>query len=114
MSPAEVLFDQLDYANRHPSVSGEALFFEFVTNSKIKSSDGVTVGVEFFMDRLIDMFKELPKKILDVELDYIEYVLEQVRVSKHMIPLLFGYSSRRINACFIRKYGECSMYTIYI
>ena len=40
------------------------------------------------MDRLINMFKELLKKILDVELDYIEYVLEQVRVSKHMIPLL--------------------------
>lgn len=88
MSPAEVLFDQLDYANRHPSVSGEVLFFEFATNSKIKSSDGVTLGVELFMDRLINMFKELLKKILDVELDYIEYVLEQVRVSKHMIPLL--------------------------
>lgn len=88
MSPAEVLFDQLDYANRHPSISGKALFFEFVTNSKIKSSDGFTVGVEYFMDKLINMFKELLKKILNVELDYIEYVLEQVRVSKHIIPLL--------------------------
>ena len=88
MSPAEVLFDQLDYANRHPSVSGEALFFEFVINSKIKSSDGVTVSIEFSMDRLINMFKELLKKILDVELDYIDFVLEKVRVSKQMIPLL--------------------------
>ena len=69
MSPAEVLFDQLDYANRHPDVSGESLFFEFVANSKIKSSDGVTAGVEFFMDKLINMFKELLKKILNVELD---------------------------------------------
>lgn len=88
MSPAEVLFDQFDYANRHPSVSGETLFFEFVTNSKIESSDGVTLGVELFMDRLINMFKELLKKILDVELDYIEYVLERVRLSKHINPLL--------------------------
>ena len=88
MSPAEILFDQLDYANRHPCVSGETLFSEFVTNSKIKSSDGVTESVAFFMDRLVNMFKELLKKILDIELDYIEYILEQVRVSKHIIPLL--------------------------
>lgn len=88
MSPAEVLFDQLDYANRHPRISGETLFFEFVTNSKIESSDGVTLGVESFMDRLISLFKELLKKILDVELDYIEFVLERVRLSKHMSPLL--------------------------
>ena len=103
MSPAEVLFDQLDYANRHPSVSGEVLFFEFATNSKIKSSDGVTVGVELFMDRLINMFKELLKKILDVELDYIEYVLEQVRVSKHMIPLLSVIHQEKLTPALIES-----------
>lgn len=88
MSPAEVLFDKLDYANTYPCVSGEDLFSEFVTNSTIKTSNGNVVSVEVFMDMLVDMFKNLLQKILDVELDYIDYVLEQVRVSKHMIPLL--------------------------
>ena len=103
MSPAEVLLDQLDYANEHPSVSGEALFVEFVTNSKIKSSDGVTVSVEFLMDRLINVFKELLKKILDVELDYIEYVLEQVRVSKHMIPLLSVIHQEELTSALVES-----------
>lgn len=88
MSPAEVLFNQLDHAAANPHLSGEELFFEFVKNSNIVDNMGNSMSVMEFMDRLVDKFKVILSKSLDMELDYIGFVLDEVRISNMKVPLL--------------------------
>lgn len=88
LSPAQVLLEQLDNASENPDVSGLELFNDFVRNAEIFDNQGRKSTVTEFMDDLIDRFKQILSQLLNCELDYIADVLDKVRISKRMIPLI--------------------------
>ena len=88
MSPAQVLFDQLENAYENPDVSGLELYNDFVKNAKILDNRGKESTVTEFMDDLIARFKQILSQLLDCELDYIADVLDKVRISKRLVPLI--------------------------
>lgn len=88
LSPAQVLLEQLENASENPDVSGLELFNDFVRNAKIYDNRGKQSTVSEFMDGLIDNFKEIISQLLNCELDYIADVLDKVRISKRIVPLI--------------------------
>jgi hypothetical protein len=88
MSPSEILLDQMNNASENPDVPGVELFNEFIRNSKIYDNRGKESNITEFMDDLIDGFKSILTKLLNCELDYIADILDKVRISNQLIPLL--------------------------
>lgn len=98
LSPAEVLFDQLDYANNNPHISGTELLEKFVSESKItlNGKNGVSV-VDFFED-IANRFEKILSSSLGLELDYIHEAISRVRLSKGTYPI--------ISAIYDESFGE--------
>lgn len=88
MSPAEILLDQMNYASENPDISGVDLFDEFIDSSIIYDNRGRKSNIADFMDDLIERFKLILTQLLNCELDYIADILDKVRISKRLIPLL--------------------------
>ena len=87
LSPAEVLIDNLAYANENPDLSAIELFERFVNEDKIYIK-GKAMSVCDFFDTLIDAFKQVFSKSVQVEIDYIGEVLERIRPAKGFVPIL--------------------------
>ena len=87
LSPAEVLIDNLAYANENPDLSAIELFERFVNEDKIYIK-GKAMSVCDFFDTLIDTFKQVFFKSVRVGIDYIGEVLERIRPAKGFVPIL--------------------------
>lgn len=98
LSPAEVLFNQLDYANRNPNISGLELFEKFVSESRIIINGTTSVGVVGFFEDIANRFERILSNSLRLELDYIHEAISRVRLSKGTIPIL--------SAIFDESFGE--------
>lgn len=66
LSPAEVLIDNLAYANENPDLSAIELFERFVNEDKIYIK-GKAMSVCDFFDTLIDTFKQVFLKVSESE-----------------------------------------------
>lgn len=87
LSPAEVLINELEYANKHNYLSAIELFEQFVNDSKIKVKEE-DISVCSFFDELINRFKQVLSKSIKVEIDYISDVLDKIRPSNGFVPIL--------------------------
>ena len=87
LSPAEVLINELAYANENPNLSAIELFEQFINEAKI-NINGKSMSVCDFFDTLIDAFKQVFSKSVQVEIDYIGEVLERIRPAKGFVPIL--------------------------
>lgn len=85
--PGETLMDQLDFANENPDLSAIILFEDFVNKSKIRI-EGKTVSVCKFFDKLISRFKSVFSSSVRVKMDYINTVLDKIRLSNKSVPIL--------------------------
>ncbi|MCQ5075141.1 MAG: hypothetical protein ACLSUG_04530 [Alistipes shahii] len=88
MSPAEELFNQLHKASHNQELSGIELFNDFIQNSRISDNLGRVMNIPDFMDFIIEKFKSILSKLLLCDLDYITYVLDKVKISKGIVPIL--------------------------
>ena len=87
LSPAEVLINELAYANENPNLSAIELFEQFINEAKI-NINGKSMSVCDFFDTLIDTFKQVFFKSVRVGIDYIGEVLERIRPAKGFVPIL--------------------------
>ena len=87
LSPAEVLVNELAYANDNPQLSAIQLFERFVNEAKINVK-GKSMTVCDFFDTLIETFKQVFSKSVKVEIDYIGEVLERIRPANGFVPIL--------------------------
>ena len=87
LSPAEVLVNELAYANANPQLSAIQLFERFVNEAKINVK-GKSMTVCDFFDTLIETFKQVFSKSVKVEIDYIGEVLERIRPANGFVPIL--------------------------
>lgn len=87
LSPGEVLIEQLDYANNNTQLSANELFENFVNNSRI-SANGREMDVCDFFDDIISKFKQVFSKSIKVETDYINEVLDRVRLANGFVPII--------------------------
>ena len=87
MSPAQVLFDELDNANRNMDLSAKDLLDLFMENSRI-TMNGNRYRVYEFYGMLKDKFVEVLEKVLTINATYIREALSRADVSKGYMPLL--------------------------
>lgn len=87
LSPAEVLINELSYANENPHISAIQLFERFVNEARINIK-GQKHSICDFFDNLIDTFKIVFSKSVKVEIEYINEVLDRIRLSKEYVPIL--------------------------
>lgn len=87
LSPAEVLINELAYANENSNLSAIELFERFVNEVKINLKDKSMSVCDFF-DNLINTFKQVFSKSVKTEIDYIAEVLERIRPAKGFVPIL--------------------------
>lgn len=88
LSPAQVLFEQLDYANKNPDISGQELFEKFIKESRININGNDVVAVTVFFEDIANRFEEILSKSLMQDLDYIHEAISRVKLSKGTIPIL--------------------------
>lgn len=88
LSPAVTLIEQLDFANQHPCYSAKDLFDLFMNESTIKINDKQNIPITDFFDDLIEKFKIILSKAIQVKLDYINEILNRIKPSKGFVPIL--------------------------
>ena len=98
LSPAEVLFDQLDYANNNPHISGTELLEKFVSESRITINGKSGVSVVDFFEDIANRFEKILSSSLGLGLDYIHEAISRVRLSKGTCPI--------ISAIYDESFGE--------
>ena len=69
------------------NLSAIELFEQFINEAKI-NINGKSMSVCDFFDTLIDAFKQVFSKSVQVEIDYIGEVLERIRPAKGFVPIL--------------------------
>lgn len=87
LSPAEVLFDELDKANRNPRMSAKDLVDSFMEDSTA-TMNGIKYKVYEFYGKLKDAFLSVLEKTLTFEAKYVREALSRVDVSQGYIPVL--------------------------
>ena len=87
MSPSEVLFDELDYANSNPQMSAKDIVDSFMTNGSA-TLNGVKYSVFEFYGKMKDAFLSVLEKTLTFEAKYVREALMRADVSKGYIPVL--------------------------
>lgn len=88
MSPGSELFSLLKVASENIQTNGVDLFTNFIDSKTITTSQGKTHTVVDFFDILINGFKRTLSTNLVADLDYIDNVLDRVKLSNKWIPFL--------------------------
>lgn len=87
MNPAWQLFDMMRYAENNIEKSGIDLFDEFVNLTNLKVH-GKSISVIDFFDSIIDGYKKSIRGLIGTDIDYLNEILERVRLSENQAPLI--------------------------
>jgi len=87
MNPGWQFMDMIRYAEHNTEKSGIELFDEFV-NETILRVQGRRMNVIDFFDYIIDGYKQSIKGLIGVDIDYLNAILENVRLSRNQAPLI--------------------------
>lgn len=87
MNPGWQFIDLLYYAENNREKSGIELFDEFVNETMLKVQ-GQRVNVIEFFDYIIDGYKKSIKGLIGIEIDYLNHILDNVRLSRNQAPLI--------------------------
>ena len=87
MNPGWQFMDMIRYAEHNTEKSGIELFDEFV-NETILRVQGRRMNVIDFFDYIIDGYKQSIKGLIGVDTDYLNVILDNVRLSRNQAPLI--------------------------
>lgn len=88
MSPGAELISLLAKASENQDMDGISLFTEFIDTKTIMSKEGKRYTIVEYFDVLIDGFKKSLATNLIADLDYIDTVLDRIRLTNKWIPYL--------------------------
>lgn len=88
MSPGSELISLLERASAEPDMDGMSIFSEFVDTKVIVDKDENRHNIVDYFDALVNGFKQSLDTNLQAELDYIDKVLERIRLSNNAVPYL--------------------------
>lgn len=88
MTPGDTLIMLLAQAQKEGIANGMQLFSDYVNQSTITTEQAEEISVPDFFDGMADNFLEMLGRNLLAPLDYIKTVLERVRLSNKMLPLM--------------------------
>ena len=88
MAPGESLIKLLAKAEKEKITDGMQLFSDYIDQSTITTPQKKSIPIPDFFDGMVNNFLEMLKQNLVAPLDYIKTVLERVRLSNKMLPLL--------------------------
>ncbi len=88
LSPAVVLIEQLDYANKHVEKTGPELLDIFINETSIKINGDDSVSVIDFYDDISIRFERILRNSLQVDLDYIHEALQRIKLSNGIVPII--------------------------
>ncbi|MCM1138942.1 MAG: hypothetical protein NC453_10275 [Muribaculum sp.] len=92
LSPGITLINYLSYANDNPSNDIGEIFTHFLNDSKALTSDGKILSIAELSSDIVEKFKIIIHKLLygneDIPLDFIGEVIDRVKVSNGLVPLL--------------------------
>lgn len=101
--PGKTLIDYMSYANDNPEKDIIAIFEHFIKDSKVHTSKGKVITIEQLGDDIVETYKNTVQTFLygkdsDRKLEYLAEVLDRVKLSNGMIPLLRLLTEHDINA----------------
>lgn len=88
MTPGETLIMLLAKAEKEKITDGMKLFSDYINQSTITTPQKKNIPIPDFFDEKVNDFLEMLDRNLIAPLDYIKTVLERVRLSNGMLPLL--------------------------
>lgn len=88
MTPGETLIMLLAKAEKEKITDGMQLFSDYINQSTITTPQKKNIPIPDFFDEKVNDFLEMLDRNLIAPLDYIKTVLERVRLSNGMLPLL--------------------------
>lgn len=100
--PGMTLIDYMSYANNNPEQDIIAIFEHFIKDSKVFTNKG-EMTIEQLGDDIVETYKNTVQTFLygkdsDRKLEYLAEVLDRVKLSNGMIPLLRLLTEHDINA----------------
>ena len=101
--PGMTLIDYMSYANNNPEKDIIAIFEHFIKDSKVHPSKGEVLTIEQLGDVIVETYKNTVQTFLygkdsERKLEYLAEVLDRVKLSNGMIPLLRLLTEHDINA----------------
>lgn len=93
LDPGFTLLNLLKTANNNPELTGFQMFDEFLKTSKVMNSNNI---VDKF-NSLVDTYKESIRKMLSCEINYIEELLEKVKIQNGIVPILNVINTKEFN-----------------
>lgn len=107
LSPGITLINYLSYANDNPSTDMGQIFTHFLKDTKVSTSEGKILTIEELSSDIAERFKVVIHKLLygnaDVPLDFIGEVIERVKVSNGVLPLLRLLMEKEISADLLQE-----------
>lgn len=102
LHPGMTLIDYMSYANNNPEQDVIAIFEHFIKDSKVFTNKG-EMTIEQLGDDIVETYKNTVQTFLygkdsDRKLEYLAEVLDRVKLSDGMIPLLRLLTEHDINA----------------
>lgn len=103
MTPGDTLIMLLAKAEKENITDGMQLFSDYIDQSTITNSQAKNISIPDFFDGMVNHFCEMLDHNLLAPLDYIRTVLERVRLSNKMLPLLTVLYEEKINSISIEN-----------
>lgn len=108
LNPGNTLIDYLTYANNNPTKGVLEIYDHFITNSKVRKNNGEEFTVEQLSDDITKVCNKVLQKFLfgdnsERELKYLAEILNRVKISSGMIPILRMIIENDIDAELIQN-----------
>ncbi|WP_288612605.1 hypothetical protein [uncultured Bacteroides sp.] len=106
MTPGDTLISLLAKAEKEQITDGMQLFADYIDSSTIAVEQKKGISVTDFFDGMANHFLKTLDKNLLAQLDYIKTVLERVRLSNRMLPLLTVLYEEKTDCISIENLNE--------
>lgn len=111
LNPGMTLIDYMYYANDNSDKDIITIFEHFIENSKVHTNKGNDISIKQLGDEIVETFKSVVQKFLfgnnsDRKLEYLAEIVDRVKISNEMIPLLRLLTEYDINAELIQSAVE--------
>lgn len=111
LSPGITLINYMSYANDNPTADILSIFEHFLEESKVRKNNGQEMTVEQLGDDIAEAIKNVLQKLIFREnstqkLQYLTEIIDRVKISSGMIPLLRLLTENDIDAMLVEKAVE--------
>lgn len=111
LAPGIKLIDYMSYANEHPTADILSIFEHFLEDSKVRKNNGQVMTVEQLGDDIAHAVKDVLQNFIygkdsEQRLQYLAEIIDRVKISTGMIPLLRLLIENDIDVTLIEKAVE--------